>query len=59
VDKNNALRGPATYCKDTGFFPSDDRLPRVVSLHGRTSAGALTKEETPALAVDAGSVASY
>jgi CubicO group peptidase (beta-lactamase class C family) len=33
--------------KDTGFFPTDDRLPRVVSLYGRSSEGVLTKEETP------------
>jgi CubicO group peptidase (beta-lactamase class C family) len=33
--------------KDTGFFPTDDRLPRVVSLYGRSPEGVLTKEETP------------
>jgi CubicO group peptidase (beta-lactamase class C family) len=33
--------------KDTGFFPTDDRLPRVVTLYGRSPEGVLTKEETP------------
>jgi CubicO group peptidase (beta-lactamase class C family) len=33
--------------KDTGFFPTDDRMPRVVSLYGRSPEGVLTKEETP------------
>jgi CubicO group peptidase (beta-lactamase class C family) len=33
--------------KDTAFFPTDDRRPRVVSLYGRTPEGVLTKEETP------------
>jgi CubicO group peptidase (beta-lactamase class C family) len=33
--------------KDTGFYPTDDRLPRVVSLYGRAENG-LQKEETPA-----------
>ncbi len=33
--------------KDTGFFPTDDRLPRVASLYGRSPEGVLTKEETP------------
>jgi CubicO group peptidase (beta-lactamase class C family) len=32
---------------DTAFFPTDDRMPRVVSLYGRTPDGALTKEDTP------------
>ena len=32
---------------DTGFFPTDDLLPRVVSLYGRSREGVLTKEETP------------
>jgi CubicO group peptidase (beta-lactamase class C family) len=33
--------------KDTAFFPTDDRLPRVVSLYDRTPTG-LKKAETPA-----------
>ena len=33
--------------KDTAFFPTDDRLPRVVSLYNRTPQG-LVKTETPA-----------
>ena len=33
--------------KDTAFFPTDDRLPRVVSLYERTPKG-LQKAETPA-----------
>jgi CubicO group peptidase (beta-lactamase class C family) len=33
--------------KDTGFFPTDDRLPRVASLYGRSPEGVLTKEESP------------
>ena len=33
--------------KDTAFFPTDDRLPRVVSLYNRTPKG-LLKAETPA-----------
>jgi CubicO group peptidase (beta-lactamase class C family) len=33
--------------KDTAFFPTEDRLPRVVTLYGRSPEGALTKQETP------------
>src|SRR6185295_6572094 len=35
--------------KDTGFFPTDDKLPRVATQYGRqTGTGALQREETAA-----------
>ena len=33
--------------KDTAFFPTADRMPRVVSLYRRAPEGTLVKEETP------------
>jgi CubicO group peptidase (beta-lactamase class C family) len=34
--------------KDTAFFPTEDRMPRVVSLYRRSPEGTLVKAETPA-----------
>jgi CubicO group peptidase (beta-lactamase class C family) len=33
--------------KDTAFFPTDDRKPRVVTLYGRSPEGVLTRQENP------------
>ena len=34
--------------KDTAFFPTPERMPRVVTLYRRTPEGSLVKDETPA-----------